>query len=105
MTRLAVLRHGPTAWNAEGRIQGVIALENSFNRMGLDQVVLVKVASTAVAAQMLGGTHDEIVNALGSKGVGEIGLVPTAGAVGAALHDLDGQWRSTLPMRRDQQED
>ena len=41
----------------------------------------------------------------GIKGVGEIGLVPTAGAVGAALHDLDGQWRSTLPMRRDQQED
>ena len=36
----------------------------------------------------------------GIKGVGEIGLVPTAGAVAAALHDLDGGWRSTLPMRR-----
>jgi len=36
----------------------------------------------------------------GIKGVGEIGLVPTAGAVAAALHDLDGRWRSTLPMRR-----
>ena len=35
----------------------------------------------------------------GIKGVGEIGLVPTAGAVAAALHDLDGQWRTTLPMR------
>jgi xanthine dehydrogenase molybdenum-binding subunit len=35
----------------------------------------------------------------GIKGVGEIGLVPTAGAVAAALHDLDGQWRDTLPMR------
>jgi selenium-dependent xanthine dehydrogenase len=35
----------------------------------------------------------------GIKGVGEIGLVPTAPAVAAALHDLDGQWRSTLPMR------
>jgi xanthine dehydrogenase molybdenum-binding subunit len=35
----------------------------------------------------------------GIKGVGEIGLVPTAGAVAAALHDLDGLWRSTLPMR------
>ncbi len=34
----------------------------------------------------------------GIKGVGEIGLVPTAGAVAAALHDLDGLWRSTLPM-------
>ncbi len=36
----------------------------------------------------------------GIKGVGEIGLVPTAGAVAAALHDLDGQWRTKLPMRR-----
>jgi xanthine dehydrogenase molybdenum-binding subunit len=36
----------------------------------------------------------------GIKGVGEIGLVPTAGAVAAALHDLDGEWRATLPMRR-----
>jgi xanthine dehydrogenase molybdenum-binding subunit len=35
----------------------------------------------------------------GIKGVGEIGLVPTAGAVAGALHDLDGVWRSTLPMR------
>ncbi len=41
----------------------------------------------------------------GIKGVGEIGLVPTAGAVAAALRELDGQWRKTLPMRRDQQED
>ncbi len=45
-------------------IQGVIALENSFNRVGLDHVVLVKVASTAVVAQMLGLTRDEIVNAV-----------------------------------------
>jgi xanthine dehydrogenase molybdenum-binding subunit len=37
----------------------------------------------------------------GVKGVGEIGLVPTAGAVAAALHDLDGEWRHRLPMRRD----
>jgi aldehyde oxidoreductase len=36
----------------------------------------------------------------GVKGVGEIGLVPTAGAVAGALHDLDGEWRSVLPMRR-----
>jgi aldehyde oxidoreductase len=36
----------------------------------------------------------------GIKGMGEIGLVPTAGAVAAALHDLDGTWRATLPMRR-----
>jgi aldehyde oxidoreductase len=37
----------------------------------------------------------------GIKGVGEIGLVPTAPAVAAALHDLDGEWRTSLPMRRD----
>ncbi|CAB4564588.1 MAG: molybdopterin-dependent oxidoreductase [Actinobacteria bacterium] len=37
----------------------------------------------------------------GIKGVGEIGLVPTAPAVAAALHDLDGEWRTALPMRRD----
>ncbi len=36
----------------------------------------------------------------GIKGVGEIGLVPTAGAVAAALHDLDGEWRARLPMHR-----
>jgi xanthine dehydrogenase molybdenum-binding subunit len=35
----------------------------------------------------------------GIKGVGEIGLVPTAGAVAAALHEVDGVWRDTLPMR------
>jgi 2-methylcitrate dehydratase len=45
-------------------IQGVIALENSFNRVGLDHVVLVKVATTAVVANMLGLTRDEIINAL-----------------------------------------
>src|SRR4051812_5531437 len=45
-------------------IQGVIALENSFNRVGLDHVVLVKVASTAVVTAMLGGTRDEVVDAV-----------------------------------------
>jgi len=45
-------------------IQGCIALENSFNKVGLDHVVLVKVASTAVAAGMLGLSCDEIVNAV-----------------------------------------
>lgn len=39
-------------------------------------------------------------SAYGIKGVGEIGLVPTSGAVAAALHMVDGQWRHTLPMRR-----
>lgn len=41
----------------------------------------------------------------GIKGVGEIGLVPTAGAVAAALHQLDGEWRNKLPMRQVKDED
>lgn len=45
-------------------IQGCIALENSFNKAGLDHVVLVKVASTAVVAEMMGLTRDEILNAV-----------------------------------------
>jgi 2-methylcitrate dehydratase len=45
-------------------IQGVIALENSFNRVGLDHVLLVKVASTAVVTAMLGGTREEVINAV-----------------------------------------
>ncbi len=45
-------------------IQGVLALENGFNRVGLDHVLLVRVASTAVVTKMLGGTRDEIINAL-----------------------------------------
>ena len=45
-------------------IQGILALENSFNRVGLDHVVLVKVASTAVATKILGGNKDDVINAL-----------------------------------------
>ena len=45
-------------------IQGCLALENSFNKVGLDHVVLVKVASTAVIAHMLGLSKDEVINAL-----------------------------------------
>jgi 2-methylcitrate dehydratase len=45
-------------------IQGVLALENSFNRVGLDHVLLVRIASTAVATALLGGTREQIINAL-----------------------------------------
>ena len=45
-------------------IQGVLALENSFNRVGLDHVVLVKVASTAVVSQLMKLDREEIVNAV-----------------------------------------
>ena len=45
-------------------IQGVLALENSFNRAGLDHVLLVRVASTAVVAAMLGGTREQVIAAV-----------------------------------------
>ncbi|MFT0167856.1 bifunctional 2-methylcitrate dehydratase/aconitate hydratase [Paraburkholderia mimosarum] len=45
-------------------IQGCIALENSFNKVGLDHVLLVKLASTAVVGQMLGLTREELINAV-----------------------------------------
>jgi len=53
-----------TAMIKAHEIQGVFALENSFNRVGLDHAVLVKVASTAVVAHMIGCSYDEVVNAL-----------------------------------------
>ena len=53
-----------TAMIKAHEIQGVLALENSFNRVGLDHVLLVRVASTAVATAMLGGSLEQIVNAL-----------------------------------------
>jgi 2-methylcitrate dehydratase len=45
-------------------IQGVLALNHGFNRVGLDHVLLVRIASTAVATWLLGGSRDEIINAL-----------------------------------------
>lgn len=45
-------------------IQGVLALENSLNRVGLDHVLFVKIASTAVVTALLGGNRDEVINAL-----------------------------------------
>jgi 2-methylcitrate dehydratase len=53
-----------TAMIKAHEIQGVIALENSFNRVGLDHVVLVKVATTAVVAQMLSLSREAVINAV-----------------------------------------
>jgi 2-methylcitrate dehydratase len=53
-----------TAMIKAHEIQGCIALENSFNRVGLDHVVLVKVASTAVVSQLLGLDREEMINAV-----------------------------------------
>jgi len=60
LTMKAVL----TAMVKAHEIQGVLALENSFNRVGLDHVLLVRVASTAVATALLGGTREQVVNAV-----------------------------------------
>lgn len=53
-----------TAMIKAHEIQGCIALENSFNKVGLDHVILVKVASTAVVAAMMGLTREQILNAV-----------------------------------------
>jgi 2-methylcitrate dehydratase len=53
-----------TAMIKAHEIQGVLALNNSFNRVGLDHVLLVRVASSAVVTALLGGTREQIVNAV-----------------------------------------
>ncbi len=53
-----------TAMIKAHEIQGVLALENSFNRVGLDHVILVKIASTAVVTRLLGGNKQDIINAV-----------------------------------------
>jgi len=59
-----VMRDVLTAMIKAHEIQGCLALENSFNKVGLDHVVLVKVASTAVVSKMLGLTRDQMLNAV-----------------------------------------
>ncbi len=58
-----------TAMIKAHEIQGVLALENSFNRVGLDHVVLVKIASAAVVAGMLGATKSQIIDAVSNAWV------------------------------------
>jgi 2-methylcitrate dehydratase len=53
-----------TAMIKAHEIQGVLALENSYNKVGLDHVLLVRVASTAVVTQMLGGSKEQVINAV-----------------------------------------
>ncbi len=53
-----------TAMIKAHEVQGILALDNSFNRVGLDHVLLVRVASTAVASKMLGCDYDQTVNAI-----------------------------------------
>ncbi|MBT8098651.1 MAG: bifunctional 2-methylcitrate dehydratase/aconitate hydratase [Gammaproteobacteria bacterium] len=53
-----------TAMIKAHEIQGVLALENSYNRVGLDHVLLVRIASTAVVTRMLGGNKEQVLNAV-----------------------------------------
>ncbi|HUO96701.1 MAG TPA: MmgE/PrpD family protein, partial [Steroidobacteraceae bacterium] len=53
-----------TAMIKAHEIQGVTALENAFNRLGLDHVILVRIASTAVVTALLGGSEEQVVNAV-----------------------------------------
>jgi 2-methylcitrate dehydratase len=53
-----------TAMICAHEVQGVLALENAFNRVGLDHVLLVRVASTAVAAKLLGASREQIIDAV-----------------------------------------
>src|SRR5437879_5668081 len=63
-TKPLVIRDVLTAMIKAHEIQGVLALENSFNRVGLDHVLLVRIASAAVVTQLLRGSREQIVNAI-----------------------------------------
>ena len=69
-------------------IQGVLALENSFNRVGLDHVILVRIASTAVATQLLGGNQEQIINALSNAWI-------DGGALRTYRHAPNTGWRKS----------
>src|SRR6202162_2574611 len=58
-----------TAMVKAHEIQGILALETSFNRVGLDHVLLVRVASTAVTTALLGGSREQIINAVSNAWV------------------------------------
>jgi xanthine dehydrogenase molybdenum-binding subunit len=94
-----------------GQVEGAVhmglgsALSEDFPCTGgvpdsllLRDLGILRAADTPSIEVILVEVADEI-GGYGAKGVGEIGLVPTAGAVAGALHALDGCWRDTLPMR------
>jgi len=69
-------------------IQGILALENSFNRVGLDHVILVKAASCALATQLLGGNKKTIINALSNAWI-------DGGALRTYRHAPNVGWRKS----------
>ncbi len=62
--RPVLVRDMLTAAIKAHEIQGVLALDNAFNRVGLDHVILVRIASTAVVTRLLGGGREEVINAV-----------------------------------------
>ena len=88
-----------TAMIKAHEIQGVSALENSFNRVGLDHVLLVRIASTAVATAVLGGTRDQVINAVSNAWIdgGALQNLPTRSEHGFT-QELGG-WRCNLARR------
>jgi 2-methylcitrate dehydratase len=88
-------------------IQGVLALENSFNRVGLDHVLLVRIASTAVAASLLGADRQQTINALSNAWIDGGALrtyrhAPNTGSrKSRAAGDATGRgdWHALLAMR------
>ncbi|WP_026701880.1 bifunctional 2-methylcitrate dehydratase/aconitate hydratase [Salibacterium aidingense] len=63
-----------TAMIKAHEIQGILALDNSFNKAGLDHVLLVKVATTAVVTRMLGGNRQHVINALSNAWIDNASL-------------------------------
>jgi 2-methylcitrate dehydratase len=86
--RPLLVRDVLTATIKAHEIQGVLALGNSFNRVGLDHVLLVRVASTAVATALLDGGSDQIVDALSNAWV-------DGGALRAYRHAPNTGWRKS----------
>ena len=90
-------------------IQGILSLENSLNRQGLDHVLFVKIATTAVAAQLLGGTKTQILNAVSNAWIDNASLrtyrhYPNAGsrkswAAGDATSR--GVWLAMMALRNE----
>ena len=56
-------------------IQGVLALDNSFNKVGLDHVLLVRVASSALSSYLLGGDFDDVCNTISNAWVDGLSLI------------------------------
>ena len=86
--RPLLMRDVLTAGIKAHEIQGVIALENGFNRVGLDHVLLVRVASTAVVTQLLGGTREQVIDAVSNAWI-------DGGALRTYRHAPNVGWRKS----------